>query len=108
MQNNTLTGMIRVALYGAAAFTGLTTTALAQETAAGSNDTMTLDAVTVLGSRIKRTEVETALPVLTIDRQELERTGLTQVADILKELAINGPSLSLNTNNGNTSGWTWD
>ena len=106
MHNNTLTGMIRVALYGAAAVTGLTNTAYAQEAAAGSNDTMTLDAVTVLGSRIKRTEVETALPVLTIDRQELERTGLTQVADILKELAINGPSLSLNTNNGNTSGVT--
>jgi iron complex outermembrane receptor protein len=63
-----------------------------------------LDAIEVLGSRIKRTEVETALPVITIERAELERTGLTQVADILKELSINGPSLSLNTNNGNTSG----
>ena len=42
--------------------------------------------------------------MLTLDRSDIERTGLTQVADILREISINGPSLSLNTNNGNTSG----
>jgi iron complex outermembrane receptor protein len=108
MQKNTLATVIRVALYSAASIGGLSTVAIAQDTpdAAKKDEAMTLDAVTVLGSRIKRTETETALPVLTIDRAELERTGLTQVADILKELSINGPSLSLNTNNGNTSGVT--
>lgn len=66
--------------------------------------TRTLDRIEVLGSRIKRADAETALPVLSISRQELEHTGLTQVADVLRELSVNGPSLSLNTNNGNTSG----
>lgn len=63
-----------------------------------------LDRVEVLGSRIRRAEGETALPVLSLERADLERTGLTQVADILREISVNGPSLSLNTNNGNTSG----
>src|SRR5215471_7072352 len=108
MQKNTLATVIRVALYSAASIGGLSTVAIAQQApdTAKKDEALTLDAVTVLGSRIKRTETETALPVLTIDRAELERTGLTQVADILKELSINGPSLSLNTNNGNTSGVT--
>lgn len=63
-----------------------------------------LDRIEVLGSRIKRAESETALPVLAISREELQRSGLTQVADVLREISVNGPSLSLNTNNGNTSG----
>ncbi|AKC87742.1 TonB-dependent receptor plug domain-containing protein [Pseudoxanthomonas suwonensis] len=82
----------------AAAGTGV---ALAQET---SGQPQTLDRIDVLGSRIKRAEAETALPVLSISRQELQRTGLTQVADVLREISVAGPSLSLNTNNGNTSG----
>jgi len=104
MQRNTLSAVICASLYGAASLAAFSTAAHAQDASTGKNDTLTLDAITVLGSRIKRTESETALPVLIIDRQELDRTGLTQVADILKELSINGPSLSLNTNNGNTSG----
>ncbi len=101
MKTVSLRGAIRLAIYGVA-LSGVAATpyvAAQEKTAAAS-----LDVITVLGSRIKRTEAETALPVLTINREELERTGLTQVGDILKELAINGPSLSLNTNNGNTSG----
>jgi len=35
-------------------------------------DTSTLDAITVTGSRIKRTQVETALPVTVIQKQEIE------------------------------------
>lgn len=77
------------------------TAATAQE---GSEQPQSLDRIEVLGSRIKRSEAETALPVLSISRAELQRSGLTQVADVLREISINGPSLSLNTNNGNTSG----
>lgn len=69
-------------------------------------DATSLDRIEVLGSRIKRSEAETALPVLSITREELERTGLTQIGDVLRELSVNGPSISLNTNNGNTSGNT--
>ncbi len=63
-----------------------------------------LDAVEVIGSRIRRAEGETALPVFSLDRAALERTGLTVLSDVLRDLSVNGPSLSLGTNNGNTSG----
>ncbi|WP_372018688.1 TonB-dependent receptor plug domain-containing protein [Pseudoxanthomonas sp. 10H] len=66
--------------------------------------TQTLDKIEVLGSRIKRAGIETAQPVLSLTREDLDRTGLTQVSDVLRELTVAGPSLSLNTNNGNTSG----
>ena len=80
--------------------------AFAQEAAAttAESETTQLDRIEVLGSRIRRSEGESALPVLSLSRQEIERTGLTQLADILRDLSVNGPSLSLNTNNGNTSG----
>lgn len=79
-------------------------TTLAGTGIASAQEAQTLDRVEVLGSRIQRSEAEAALPVLSITRQELEATGLTQVADVLREISANGPSLSLNTNNGNTSG----
>jgi iron complex outermembrane recepter protein len=67
-------------------------------------DASELEKIEILGSRIKRADRETALPVLEISRAEIEKTGLTQVADVLREISVNGPSLSLQTNNGNTSG----
>ncbi|MEF3082782.1 TonB-dependent receptor [Luteimonas sp. SMYT11W] len=79
-------------------------TTLAGTGVAIAQEAQTLDRVEVLGSRIQRSEAEAALPVLAITRQELEATGLTQVADVLREISANGPALSLNTNNGNTSG----
>ena len=73
-------------------------TTLAGTGVASAQEAQTLDRVEVLGSRIQRSEAEAALPVLSITRQELEATGLTQVADVLREISANGPSLSLNTN----------
>ena len=64
----------------------------------------TLKPVEVLGSRIRRVQSETANPVLSFERADIEKTGLTSIAEVLKEISVNGPSLSLNTNNGNTSG----
>jgi iron complex outermembrane recepter protein len=75
--------------------------ALAQDEAA---EEETLEAVEVLGSRIRRVQSETAQPVLSFERGDIEKTGLTSIAEVLKEISVNGPSLSLNTNNGNTSG----
>lgn len=63
-----------------------------------------LKPIEVLGSRIRRVQAETANPVLSFERADIEKTGLTSLAEVLKEISVNGPSLSLNTNNGNTSG----
>jgi len=53
-------------------------------------DTSTLDAVTVTGSRIKRTEVETALPVTVIQKQEIEAQGISSAEQLMMFLNIAG------------------
>ncbi|MGQ0800803.1 MAG: TonB-dependent receptor plug domain-containing protein, partial [Pseudomarimonas sp.] len=97
---NSLSFAIRVALIATAAAAAMP--AFAQEPAAG--EAASLDRIEVLGSRIRRAAAETALPVLSISRNDLDRSGLTQIADVIREISVNGPSLSLATNNGNTSG----
>jgi iron complex outermembrane receptor protein len=58
--------------------------ALAQE----QPSTKTLDAVTVTGSRIKRTDVETALPITIIQKAEIEAQGITSAEQLLQFLNI--------------------
>ena len=71
--------------------------------AAGSNSerATTLDAVRVTGSRIKRTDVEAALPVTVIQKEEIEAQGITSAEQLLQFLnvASNGPD-SLAANSG--------
>lgn len=50
----------------------------------------TLDSVTVTGSRIKRTDVETALPITIIQKQEIEAQGITSAEQLLQFLNISG------------------
>jgi outer membrane receptor protein involved in Fe transport len=47
-----------------------------------------LDTVTVTGSHIRRVDMETASPVITIDRQKIEDTGKSTLGDLLQELPV--------------------
>ena len=49
----------------------------------------TLDRIEVTGSRIKRAEVEGALPVTVITRKDIEVSGKTTVADLLQNSTFN-------------------
>ena len=49
-----------------------------------------LDKVTVTGSRIKRTDVEAALPVTIVHKQEIEAQGITSAEQLLQFLNIAG------------------
>jgi iron complex outermembrane receptor protein len=49
----------------------------------------TLDRIEVTGSRIKRAEVEGALPVTVITRNDIEISGKTTVADLLQDTTFN-------------------
>src|SRR5687767_5401274 len=73
-------------------------TALAQETATE------LERIEVLGSRIKRTELEGQSPVLTITRQEIERTGLISIGDVLQRLTSGGKALNTQVNSSGNFG----
>ena len=59
-----------------------------------------LETITVVGSRIKRTDIETSQPVFVMEREDLQKTGLTSVGDILQELTTNGAALNTSFNNG--------
>jgi len=71
------------------------------ETTSSAGQARTLDAVRVTGSRIKRTDVETALPITVIQREEIDAQGITSAEQLLQFLnvASNGPD-SLAANSG--------
>ncbi|MBB1117659.1 TonB-dependent receptor [Stenotrophomonas sp. W1S232] len=68
---------------------GTTGTVFAQDS------TTTLDRLEVTGSRIRQVDVETAQPVLSISRQDIESQGFASVGDILQNISATGsPSFS--------------
>lgn len=44
--------------------------------------------VEITGSRIKRVDAETAAPITIVTREEIERTGASNVADVIRGLAV--------------------
>jgi iron complex outermembrane recepter protein len=49
-----------------------------------------LDAIEVTGSRLKRTDYETAQPVVVLSREDIERSGMTDINEILRHLNVAG------------------
>lgn len=72
----------------------------AEDVAPASQNATELDAIEVTGSRIKRTDYETAQPVVLIRREDIERTGLTNIGDILQRIPAAGSALNRTFNNG--------
>ena len=70
--------------------------AMAQQTATTSDtdeaddQVKTLDRLTVTGSRIKRIEVEQALPITTVTREEIDQQGITSAEQLLMVLNVAG------------------
>nr|WP_233175628.1 TonB-dependent receptor [Dyella sp. ASV24] len=97
------------------AITGLLTsaagsTAFAQDTQsstppADQSKSKTLETVTVTGSLIRRVDVETASPVVTIDRAAIQATGKQTLGDLVQQLpAMTGGNVNPQTNNGGGDG----
>ncbi|MEN1727515.1 MAG: TonB-dependent receptor [Pseudomonadota bacterium] len=84
---NPLASAIHYAL-GATMVAGLAMTA-APVAAQDEEDTRDLDRMQVTGSRITRANMEGALPIQVIDRQQIELSGQTSVADLLRQQPIN-------------------
>ncbi|MGH8085457.1 MAG: TonB-dependent receptor plug domain-containing protein [Lysobacter sp.] len=79
--------------------------AAAQDPATESSAT-TLDAVQVTGTRIKKAEIESQTPVQTLTRDDIERTGLTSIGDILQELTGSGSALNTKFNSSGNFGFS--
>src|SRR5688572_27536056 len=74
----------------AALFLPMSNYALAQdESADDEDDTEQLDEIVVVGSRIKRAEVEGPAPVTVITREDIDREGFQTVGDALQSLNQN-------------------
>lgn len=71
------------------------TSVCAQDNSTGSNATSSkkLEAVTVTGSLIPQTEVETFTPTTTITSQELKSRGFSSVADALQQMTFSTGSI---------------
>ena len=76
-----LTGAIQFALFAGAA-TLVSGNAFAQE---AESDPTTLDRIEVTGSRIKRADIEGAVPVTVLTRAQIDASGDVSVADVLRD-----------------------
>jgi iron complex outermembrane receptor protein len=54
------------------------------------SDAQEFDAIQVTGSRLRRTDYETAQPVVVISREDIERSGLTDITEILRNITVAG------------------
>jgi outer membrane receptor protein involved in Fe transport len=61
-----------------------------------------LGKVTVTGTRIKRTAIEKAQPVLNISRQQIQQTGLVSVGQLLQRISSAGSAANRGYSNGGT------
>jgi len=108
-----LSSAVRLALsLGAVIAVGASGTAFAQDT--GTQDAanqpsakkaQTLQTVVVTGSNIRRVDLETSNPVLTIDRAQIQASGKQTLGDLVQSIpAIAGAATNPNVNNGGGDG----
>lgn len=72
---------------------------------AAAQSTTNLDAVEVTGTRIKRAEVEGQVPIQTLTRGDIERTGLTSIGEVLQQLTGSGSALNAKFNSSGNFGF---
>ncbi|MGA9341720.1 MAG: hypothetical protein WBV61_05235, partial [Rhodanobacteraceae bacterium] len=92
MPNHLLRNAIRRSLHStgiagtAIALGCLAVPATAQDAPDQSTQGEKLETITVTGSNIRRVDIETANPVITIDRAQIQQSGKLTVGDLVQEL----------------------
>ena len=79
---------------------GFSATALAQD-----KSVEDLSKVKVTGSRIRQVQIEGIEPTQTITREDIDRSGLTSVGDILQQLTQSGSALNTRFNSSGNFGF---
>ncbi|HEX2668672.1 MAG TPA: hypothetical protein VHP13_09890, partial [Gammaproteobacteria bacterium] len=91
MNSNQISKAVRLALVAGAVSAVAAPSAFAadadQSNTSNQNSTAQLGKIEVTGTRIKRTDVETAQPVSIITATQLKATGLTSIGDILQSVS---------------------
>src|SRR6185436_13469324 len=84
---------------------GFAAPALAQDAQDASDQK--LETITVTGSNIRRVDIETSNPVLTIDRAAIQKSGKLTLGDLVQQLpAVTGPNTNPQVNNGGGTGFS--
>lgn len=84
--NNKLSKAVRLAIaFGAASATAFTATSVT----AAEEEEAKVERIEVTGSRIKRTDLEGAVPVTVIDRAAIDFSGQTSVSDLIRNTSFN-------------------
>ncbi len=108
MNSNQISKAVRLALVAGAvsavaapsAFAADDSTTTTTTTTTNNQRTAQLGKIEVTGTRIKRTDVETAQPVTILTASQLKATGLTSIGDILQTVSQSGAALNTTFNNG--------
>ena len=111
MSNTLLRAAIRRGLrtYGIAGATlacgSAAVTAIAQDAPQDQSNNQQLETITVTGSNIRRVDIETSNPVITIDRAAIQKTGKLTLGDLVQQLpAVTGPNINPQVNNAGGTG----
>ncbi|ABM25408.1 MULTISPECIES: TonB-dependent receptor domain-containing protein [Shewanella] len=83
LRSNLLANSVRLALVGGAAAVALTA-----PMAFAAEDGAKVERIEVTGSRIKRTDMETTVPITVLSREDIAQTGAINVADILNSSPV--------------------
>src|SRR5258706_14944852 len=99
---NKLSSAVRLALsLGVAATAGSLGIAQAQTAADNNQKSQSLETIVVTGSNIRRVDIETANPVVTIDKAAIQQSGKLTLGDLVQDLtAVTGPVTNPRVNNG--------
>ena len=87
--NNKLAKSVRLALLFGGASIAMTGTAVAQDQSAEAQAEQAQERIQVTGSRLNRTDMEGALPVTVISRDDLDASGDISVADFMRDTNFN-------------------
>jgi iron complex outermembrane receptor protein len=74
--------------------------AFAQDAPPAEQQATTLDRIEVTGSRIRSVDAETSQPVLVLSREDIQKQGVTSVAEVLNRISAAGPAINRTFNNG--------
>ena len=104
--SNELLRAVRFALYaGTSAVVGLTAAPVFAQSAGGDQGSEKLETIVVTGSRIRRVDLETSSPVVSIGKADIEKSGKLTVGDLVQEMpAVAGAATNPRVNNGGGTG----
>lgn len=104
MLNNKVSKAVRLAI----AFGAASTAAFSASTMAADEGIEKVERIQVTGSRIKRTDLESASPVLVLSREDLNASGQLSIGNILQQIPAAGAALNTAFNNGGTGATNMD